>query len=102
MSDGWRDSDRHRLSDLVLHVENVSEVAVVALGPDMIASQGLDQLCGYPDAVAGFAQAALKDIPDTEVASDFLHIDRAAFVGEARITGEDGGKTAGGSQWSRP
>src|SRR5207248_3458129 len=85
-SRGNRNCDR--LGDLVLHRENLSEVAVVALGPDMISGLGLNKLRGHPDAVAGFPEAAFENIPDTEFASDLLHIDGAVLVGEAGITGD--------------
>src|SRR6516162_10745613 len=45
----WGNSDRHCLSDLVLQRENVGEIAVVAFGPDVIASFGLHELRGYAD-----------------------------------------------------
>src|SRR5882762_8269000 len=57
IGDGRGDSYRHRLADLILHREDVGEVAVVAVGPDMVAGLRLDQLRGDADAVAGFAQA---------------------------------------------
>jgi hypothetical protein len=85
LSDRRGDRDRHRLTDLVLHREDVGEVAVVALGPDVVAGLRLDQLSGNADAVAGFAQAAFEDIAHTQFAPDLLHIDGAALVGEAGI-----------------
>src|SRR5215469_4397739 len=51
MGDCWGDGNRYRLGDLVLHDEDVGEIAVVALGPDMLAGLGLDQLRGNADAV---------------------------------------------------
>jgi hypothetical protein len=55
VSDRRGDGDRHGLRNLVLHHENVGEVAVVALGPDVLAGRGLDQLCGDADSIAGLA-----------------------------------------------
>jgi len=85
----WGDSDRHSLGDLVLQREDVGKIAVVALGPDVLAALGLDQLRGDADAIAGFAQAAFEHIAHTELASDLLHIDRAALVAEGRIARDD-------------
>jgi hypothetical protein len=59
---GLGDRDRHVLADLVLDGEDVGEVAVVALGLDMVAGLGLDQLCGDVDAIWGFAHAAFEHI----------------------------------------
>src|SRR6516165_1677945 len=55
-SDCRSNSDRHCLGNLVLYRENVGEVAVITLGPNVIACLGLDQLRGDADAVAGFTQ----------------------------------------------
>lgn len=57
-SDCRSDRDGDRLGNFVLHREDVGEVAVIALGPDMVAGVVLDQLRGDPDAIAGLAQAA--------------------------------------------
>jgi hypothetical protein len=86
---GWGDRDRHRLCDLVLHSENVGEIAVIALGPNVLAGFGLDELRSNADAVAGFAQAALEHIPHRQLAPDLLHIDHAAFIREGRIASDD-------------
>src|SRR5271165_718729 len=40
----WGYGGCHCLCDLILHGEDVGEIAVVALGPDVIAGFGLDQL----------------------------------------------------------
>src|SRR5262249_5940952 len=79
----------HPLGDLVLGRENVGQVTVVTLGPDVIADLGLDQLRGDADTVAGSPHAALKHITNPELAPDLLHIDCPAFVGEGRIPGDD-------------
>ena len=44
IGNGRHQGDRHCLGDLVLQRENVGEIAVVVLGPDMLAALGLDQL----------------------------------------------------------
>src|SRR5262249_8937279 len=78
-----------RLGNLVLYRENVSEVAVVALGPDMLDALGLDQLRSNPDAIARLAQTAFEHIAHTQFASDLLHVYGAALVGEAGIASDD-------------
>jgi len=72
------------LGDLVLHCKDVGEIAVVALGPDMVADLGLDQLRSDADPIAGFTQAAFEHISHTQLASDLFHIDREASVGQGR------------------
>ena len=77
-----RNGNRHRLGDLVLHREDVRDITVVALRPDMIAGLRLDQLRGNANAVARFSQTTFEDISHAEFAPDFLHVDGAALVGE--------------------
>src|SRR6478736_2365196 len=40
----WFDRSNHLLRDRVLQGKNVGQVAVVSIGPDVIASLGIDQL----------------------------------------------------------
>jgi hypothetical protein len=81
--------DCNRFGDLVLHRENIRELPVVAVGPDVIARFGFDQLCGDPDTIAGLSQAALEHIADAEIAPNAFHINRAASVGERGITSDN-------------
>src|SRR5215472_18741632 len=46
--DGRGDGDSHCVCDLVLHRKNIREVAVVVLGPGVLAALSLDQLRGRP------------------------------------------------------
>src|SRR4051794_1077100 len=75
----------HTLGNLVLDGENVSEIAVVALGPDMVTGFSLDQLGGDTDAVAGFAHTAFEHITHPQLAPDLLYINGAALVGEGAV-----------------
>ena len=87
-SDGRRDSDGRGLSDFILHNENIGEITVIALGPDMIAGLGLNKLCGHPDAVAGFTETAFEHVADAEFTPDLFHIDRTPLEGKGRIPGD--------------
>jgi len=78
----WGNGDRHRLGEFVLYRENVSEIAVVALGPDMFAGLGFDHLRGDANAIAELAQTPFEHIAHAELAPDLLHIDGAALVSE--------------------
>jgi hypothetical protein len=57
------DGDRYRFGDLVLDREDVGEIAVVALGPDVDAGLGLEELCGDTDPLAGLAQISSGTAP---------------------------------------
>src|SRR5215469_5063262 len=79
IGDSRSNSNRHRLADFVLHHEDVGEIAIVALRPDVLAGLGLDQLRRDADAVARFAETAFQDITHPQFAPDLLHIDGATL-----------------------
>ena len=47
--------------DLVLHREDVLQIAIVSLGPEMITVGHVDELGGDSQPVPGFADASLHD-----------------------------------------
>jgi hypothetical protein len=61
----------HVGSDLVLDREDVVELAVVGLRPNVIASSGLDQLRRDPHRVARLAHRAFEHVRDVQRACDF-------------------------------
>jgi hypothetical protein len=81
--------DRQRLDDLVhdlvLCGEDVVQLAVEAVGPQMAAALGVDQLGGDAHAVAGLADRAFQHEAHAELAADLLHLHRPALVGEGGI-----------------
>ena len=70
--------DRQRFDDLLHHLvldgEDVGQLAVVALGPQMAAARGVDELRGDAHAVAGLADAAFEHEAHAELAADLLHL----------------------------
>ena len=74
-----------RRGHLVLDREDVLEVAVVALGPDVAVGIGVDQLHGHAHPVARLAHAALDHVLDAELRRDVLDLDRLALVDERRV-----------------
>ena len=77
------DRRRDAAGDLVLHGENVAELAVVSFGPVMAAGRRIDELRGDAQPVAGPAHAAFEHVAHAERARDFLHVDGAVLVDEA-------------------
>ena len=65
-----------RVGDLVLDGEDVGQVAVVAVGPDVPAGLAVDELAVDPHLRAGLADAALQHELDVEFLADVLHLDR--------------------------
>ena len=84
------DDRRH---DLVLHGEDVLEIAVVAFGPEMVAGCGLDQLRGDAHPRAGLAHAALQDVGHAQTDAHILHVDRLALERERGVAGDDKERT---------
>ena len=69
--------DRGR--DLVLDGEDVLEVAVVALGPEVVVGLGVDQLHGDAHPLPDLAHAAFDDVLHAELGGELLHLDRPAL-----------------------
>ena len=65
------------------------QLAVVSLGPDVLAGLGVDELAGDADPLAGRPDAALEHVAHAELARDLPHVDRLALVDEARVAGDD-------------
>jgi hypothetical protein len=77
------------LRNLILNSEDVCHIAVVSFCPKMSSRFRLDQLAGNPDPLASFSDTALEEISNTKLARHLFHINRAPFVHEARIPGDD-------------
>jgi hypothetical protein len=89
VGNGRRKGGRHRLGDLILERENVGEIAIVVLGPDVISGASINKLRRDAHPITGLAHAAFEHIAHAEFPSDLLHIDRAALVGEAGVARDD-------------
>ena len=64
------------LGDVILEVEEVVDDAVVAVGPEMRAGNGVDELRRDADAVAGLAHAPFEHVAHAEGAGDLADVDR--------------------------
>ena len=73
---------------LVVHREQVVRRPIVALGPEVRAGGGIDQLRRYPHALGAGLEAALEHVAHAELPADLAHVDRLALVGEAGIAGD--------------
>ena len=77
------------LGDLVLEGEDVADLAVVALGPEVIAGGRVHELRRDAHAVARTLHAALQDVAHAEVAAHLADLHRPALVGEDRVARDD-------------
>ena len=84
-----REVDLERVDDgarhLVLDFEDVDQLAVIALRPEMRAAASVDELRRDAHARPGLAHASFQHMAHAEVARDAPQIDGAALVGEGRI-----------------
>ena len=78
-----------RLRNLVLQREDVVEVAVVALRPQVAAGRAVDQLRGDAHALAGLAHAALEHVADPELPRELPDVDVLALERERRVARGD-------------
>src|SRR5215472_11358424 len=83
------DSGGDARSDVVLHREDVCQISVITLGPEIGTGGYIDELAADPNPLPGPAHATLEDIADPKVATNLLEIDGFSFVGECRIAGDD-------------
>src|SRR5262249_2705230 len=71
--------------DFVLQGEDVAQVSLVAISPDVAAARRLDQLSRYSNAGASLPHAALDDIAHAELAADLPDVGRPGLVEETRM-----------------
>ena len=62
---------------------------VIALGPQVTAGGGIDQLRRDPHLVVSLAHTAFQHIPHAQLLAHVLHLHRFAFVGEGRVASDD-------------
>ena len=65
------------MSDIVLDLENIGQIAVVAVAPEMSATFRVDELRGNAHALAGPADRAFEHGTHAELAADGANVDRA-------------------------
>ena len=77
-----RDNGR---GNLVLNCENIVELSIVALGPDVCLCLAVNELNRHSDAVTHFAHAAFHHIVHAKFARDALRLHCFALVRENGI-----------------
>src|SRR5688572_17044846 len=77
------------LRDIVLHLEDVSKVTIIALGPHMSAAQPVDQLGGDANPVPGLSNTAFQSELDTELAAYVGDTECLSLEDERRVARDD-------------
>ena len=85
---GRDDAGRYRagdaLRDLVLHGKHVGQVAIVAVGPEMVPGFAIDQLRRDPHPIAGAPDAAFDHVTHAQLARHLADVHGRTLVGERR------------------
>src|SRR3984893_3126906 len=78
---GWAQSDFKSVDDsardVVLDRKDIGQIAVVAVGPEVGAGRGVDELRGNPHPVAGAADRAFEHRAHPKIAADGANVDQA-------------------------
>ena len=74
--------------DLVLHREEIADVAVVAAGPELLAGLRRDQLGGDADLGSGAPHRTLDQIGGVDLPRDQAGADVVALEGEGRVAAQ--------------
>jgi hypothetical protein len=85
----WLDCACNALRDLVLNGEDIGEVSVIPLRPDVRSGGCVNQLRRDADPVRRFPHAAFEHITYAQLAAHLLYVDGATFVSEGRVPGDD-------------
>src|SRR5262249_31565170 len=80
--DLWRNCRDDGSSHFLLDREDVLQHAVIALRPDVVAAQRVDELTGYPNSTRRLADAAFQHVADAKLLAHLLNVRGFAFVGE--------------------
>jgi hypothetical protein len=57
-----------------LHPEDVPEIAIVPIGPDVASAHTVDQLSGDPNPSVGLPDAAFQDMSDAQIPRQQGHV----------------------------
>jgi hypothetical protein len=69
------DRSRDARRDVVLNRKEIAELAIVALRPNVVSSQRVDELGGDADPVPRLADAPFQYVPGAELLADLLDVD---------------------------
>src|SRR5207237_5122035 len=74
------------VSDLVLDRENVGEIAIKTVGPNMTAVSAVDKLSSNANTGCDSSYASFQNKTYPQFTSDLLDFDRLAFVGKRGVS----------------
>src|SRR5687767_6278912 len=75
--------------NLILDGENILELAVITLGPELSVVAGIHELRGEPESLTRFAHASLEHSSNLKLPSDFANVLVLVLEGEGRSPRRD-------------
>src|SRR5438105_1819996 len=69
---------------VILHTKHIVELAVVAIGPEVVAVPDIDELRNDAQTVAGFPDASLEHGVDAQLLADLADVEAVAFEAKRR------------------
>src|SRR4029453_15347477 len=85
----YLESGNDGVGDLVLDFDDVGEVAIEAIGPEMVAGLPVDQLGVDPNTASRLSNAALEDMADAKLAGYLLYVGVLALEAEGGVAGDN-------------
>jgi hypothetical protein len=85
----WLDGGDDISGDFILDREDVVQLAVVPMGPNVFAGRCVNKLPRDADPSTRGPDAAFEDISDRELQGDLPNVDGSPLVGKSRIARDD-------------
>lgn len=76
---GRSDQDNDPSGQLLLNVEDLGDLTVILLGPQVSACRGVDQLSGEPETTPSATRASLENVADSQLLRNGPNVDRASL-----------------------
>ena len=77
------------MGDLVLNGENISQITIITVGPDVTAIFPVNELAGDADTGAGLSHAPFQDKVHAETFGSLLHVHMFALVSKRGVARHD-------------
>src|SRR5215471_8477181 len=82
------DHTRDRRRNIILKLEDICELGIEAISPEIGAVGRIKQLHSNADAVSSLPNRAFQHIQDAKLSADLLYVYGSILVGKARISGD--------------
>ena len=70
----WPGADRQSLGDLALNREDIRQITIISLRPEMGVRPRINQLCIHPHPITGSLHASFQHMRNPELLSDLAQV----------------------------